>query len=443
MSRARRPVERLGPRALCVQVLCDVVERRRYLDAVLEENRARAGDDAALVQEMAYGTMRWYHQLDAITAQLLDKPLKPKDDDLRLSLLLGLYQLRFMRVAAHAAVDETVDAVTALGKPWAKGMINACLRAYQRDQQQSGARADGIIARNPVARFSHPAWMIEHIQRDHPTNWEEILNANNERPPMTLRVNLQRQSREHYLQRLQQAGIAATTLATGDSAIVLDAAVAVATLPGFAAGDVSVQDAAAQLAAALLDAQPDMRVLDACAAPGGKAAHLLERTPTLKLVALDAEPARVTLIESTLKRLGLAATVQVADAATPATWWDRQPFDRILADVPCSASGVMRRHPDIKLRRTPVDLDALATSQARILDGLWPTLRSGGKLLYATCSVFARENEDQITAFLKRHADATEQPLAHPAAEQRRHGIGFVPGRETMDGFFYACVAKR
>jgi 16S rRNA (cytosine967-C5)-methyltransferase len=426
-----------------VQVLCEVVERRRFLDAVLDEYLPRAGNDAALVQEMAYGTVRWYHQLDAIAAQLLAKPLKPKDDDLHLSLLLGLYQLRYMRVAPHAAVDETVEAVTVLGKPWAKGMINACLRAYQRDQQQSGARSDGIVARNPVARFSHPAWMIELAQQDHPTTWEQILTANNERPPMTLRANLRKQTRDLYLQRLRAAGIEARALDSGDAAIVLDAPVAVAALPGFADGEVSVQDAAAQLAAALLDLRPGQRVLDACAAPGGKSAHLLERTPEIVLLALDAAADRVALLESNLQRLGLAASVRSADAADAVAWWDGQPFDRILADVPCSATGVIRRHPDIKLRREPTEVDQLVATQARILDGLWPTLKPGGKLLYATCSVLARENDQQIATFLARHRDAIEISLTHPAARARAHGIEILPGTETMDGFFYACVEKK
>jgi 16S rRNA (cytosine967-C5)-methyltransferase len=426
-----------------VQVLCDVVEHGRFLDTALEERRAQAGAEAPLVQEMAYGTLRWYHLLEAIAAQLLDKPLKTKDTDLHLSLLLGLYQLRLMRVAPHAAVDETVEAVTALGKGWAKGMINACLRAYLRDQQQGGARAEGIVARNPVARFSHPAWLIEALQHDHPDAWEEILQANNERAPMTLRVNGRRQSRADYLARLRTAGIAARALESVASAIVLEAPLAVTALPGFADGDVSVQDAAAQLAAEFLDAQPGERVLDACAAPGGKSAHLLERTAELALTALDTDPDRVALIEATLRRLQLAATVGTADAAMPAAWWDARPFDRVLADVPCSASGVIRRHPDIKLRRRPADLDTLAATQARLLDGLWPTLKSGGKLLYATCSVLARENELQVAAFLARHRDAIEQPLTHPAAQKRARGIQFVPGRETMDGFFYACVEKR
>ncbi len=429
----------VDPRALCVQVLCDVVERRRYLDAVLEERLAGNRDHAALIQEMAYGTVRWYHQLEAIAAQLLTKPLKIKDQDLQLSLLLGLYQLRNMRVAAHAAVDETVEAVTALGKPWAKGMINACLRNYLRNPM----RADGIIARDPVARFSHPAWLIDLIRRDHPETWEQILLANNERPPMALRVNLRRQSRDTYLEQLRAAGIAAHTHASVDTAVVLDTPVPVSILPGFAAGAVSVQDAAAQLAATLLDAQPGARILDACAAPGGKMAHLQERSADLDLLALESEPERAPLIEQNLKRLGLAANIATGDAGAPETWWDKRPFDRILADVPCSATGVIRRHPDIKLRRQPQDLEKLNAAQARILDGLWPTLRPGGKLLYVTCSVLAAENENQIAAFLKRHADALESPLALAVAGARRHGIQILPGTDAMDGFFYACVAKR
>ncbi len=439
MSRARR----LDPRALCVQILCEVLQRRRYLDAVLEERWARDRDNAALVQEMAYGTVRWYHQLDAVAAQLLDKPLKAKDQDLHLLLLLGLYQLRTMRVGSHAVVDETVEAANTLGKPWAKGLINACLRAYLRDHERGGARADGIIARDPQARFSHPAWLIEIIRHDHPETWEHILQANNERPPMVLRVNLRQQTREVYLQRLRAAGIAATALDIADTAVMLETPVSVSTLPGFAAGEISVQDAAAQLAAVLVDAQSGERVLDACAAPGGKTAHILERTPDLDLLALDADAERVALIETNLQRLRLTATVRTADAAELATWWDRQLFDRILADVPCSATGVIRRHPDIKLRRQPEDFGKLTTAQARLLHGLWPSLRPGGKLLYVTCSVLAAENENQIAAFLARHADALEVPLTLAAASPRRHGMQILPGRETMDGFFYACLAKQ
>lgn len=430
---------RLGPRALCVQVLCEVIERRRYLDTALEQNVERAGSHAPLVQEMAYGTLRWYHQLEAVANQLLDKPLKIKDQDLHLSLLLGLYQLRFMRVATHAAVDETVDAVIALGKPWAKGMVNACLRSYVRNP----ARADGIVERNPSARFSHPTWFIDMLRRDHAEQWEQILNANNERAPMTLRVNLCRQSRDAYRQRLHDVGIAATILNALDTALVLETPVPVSALPGFDTGEVSVQDAAAQLAANLLDAQPHQRVLDACAAPGGKTAHLLERTPDINLTALDIDAARILKITANLNRLGLVADIREGDATVPDSWWDKQPFDRILIDAPCSATGVIRRHPDIKLRRRPDDIAMLTATQKQLLERLWPLLRPGGKLLYVTCSVLSDENEQQIAAFLVCHADASEEALAHPAAEKRLHGIQILPGRETMDGFFYACLAKR
>lgn len=430
---------RLGPRALCVQALCDVVDKRRYLDTALEQPLAHAGKDAALVQEMAYGTLRWYHHLDVVIDQLLLKPLKTKDHDIRLSLMLGLYQLRFMRVAQHAAVDETVDALEAIGKGWAKGLVNACLRSYLRNP----ARADGVVERNPVARFSHPLWLIDMLRQDHPADWEQILTVNNERAPMTLRVNVRRQPRENYLQRLRDAGIAATALDAVPTAVVLESPVAVSALPGFDVGDVSVQDAAAQLAAIYLDAQPGQRVLDACAAPGGKSAHLLEQGTGIELTALDIDKDRVALIESNLKRLGLTADVRHGDATEPDAWWDRRPFDRILIDAPCSATGVIRRHPDIKLRRRQEDLDKLAATQEQMLAHLWPLLRPGGKLLYATCSVLAVENEKRIAAFLANHPDAVEQPLSQTAAQKRAHGIQILPGRETMDGFFYACLVKR
>jgi len=438
MSRARR----LSPRALCAQVLCEVVERRRYLDVVLQERLPHQAEHAALIQEMAYGTLRWYHQLDAIAAQLLQHPLKEKDSDLYLLLLLGLYQLRGMRVATHAVVDETVAAAEALGKPWAKGLINACLRAYLRDINQGGKRAEGIVERDPVARFSHPAWLIDMLRQDRPTAWESILEANNARPPLTLRVNVRVQSRAAYLQQLHDAGIGAAARDLVPSAITLDTPVSVTQLPGFAHGAVSVQDAAAQVAAVLLDVQPGHTLLDACAAPGGKTAQLLESSPDLDLLALDNDAARVGLIEQNLKRLGLRARVKTADAAEPQTWWDQRPFDRILADVPCSATGVIRRHPDIKLRRQPEDLEKLCATQARLLEGLWPTLRTGGKLLYVTCSVLAAENEHQVAAFLTRHTDAQELALTVAGGEPLTHGVQLLPGVHGTDGFFYACLVK-
>jgi 16S rRNA (cytosine967-C5)-methyltransferase len=285
--------------------------------------------------------------------------------------------------------------------------------------------------------------MIDLVQKDHPENWQQILNANNERAPMTLRVNAGRQSRDVYLERLRAQQLDAQTLAPCEQALVLATPAPVGALPGFEHGDVSVQDAAAQLAAVFLDAQPGQRVLDACAAPGGKTAHLLERTPGLALLALDTDNLRTPLIETNLKRLGLQAELRVVDAAETGTWWDGRSFDRILLDVPCSASGVIRRHPDIKLRRQPADLLKLEQTQTRLLTALWPLLAPGGKLLYTTCSVFARENEDRIAAFLASQADAAEVPLACAGAQSRRHGLQVLPGTQTMDGFFYACLVKR
>jgi 16S rRNA (cytosine967-C5)-methyltransferase len=420
-------------------VVEQVVVRARYLDAALTEILERTpARDGALVQEMSYGTLRWFDQLATVAALFLDKPLKQKDQDVYALLLIGLYQLRFMRVARHAAVKETVEAASALNKPWAKNLLNACLRASLREE----ARVRAAIAADPAAAFSHPAWLLEEIKRHWPDDWAAILLANNERPPLALRVNRRHQSREQYLARLAQAGLTAHAHAFSDTAVILESPVAVSELPGFAQGDVSVQDAAAQLAAPLLDARPGERALDACAAPGGKTGHLLEQAALAELVALDREPARVKLIEDNLARLGLAAQVRTGDAAQPAAWWDGRPFDRILADVPCSATGVIRRHPDIKRRRRPEDLPRLMATQEQILEGLWPLLKPGGKLLYATCSILPEENENRMTAFLRRHADAAEEPLATGAGRARAVGRQMLPGEAGMDGFYYARLRK-
>jgi 16S rRNA (cytosine967-C5)-methyltransferase len=440
--RSKRAPARVNPRALAARVVEQVVVQAHYLDAALTETlaalpRAQARD-TALVQEMSYGTLRWFDQLATVAALFLDKPLKPKDQDVYALLLVGLYQLQFMRVAQHAAVKETVEAAAALKKPWAKNLLNACLRASLRET----ARAQAAIAANPCAAFSHPAWLLEEIKRHWPENWAAILVANNERPPMVLRVNRLHQSRDQYLARLAQAGIAASAHALSETAVVLASPLAVTGLPGFAAGDVSVQDAAAQLAAPLLDARAGERVLDACAAPGGKTGQLLEQAALAELVALDRKPARVKLIEENLTRLKLGAKTVTGDAANPAGWWDGQAFDRILADVPCSATGVIRRHPDIKVRRRPGDLPRLIAAQERILEGLWPLLKPGGKLLYATCSILPVENENRMTAFLRRHPDAAEDVLTTEAGRERAVGRQILPGEAGMDGFYYARLRK-
>jgi 16S rRNA (cytosine967-C5)-methyltransferase len=387
-----------------------------------------------LIQELAYGTLRWYHQLAGIARVFVARPFKRKDADVHALLLAGLYQLRHLRVPDYAAVDATVAAADLLEKGWAKGVINASLRAYLRE----GARADTAIAASEELRYSHPAWLIAAIRRDHPNDWTRILDANNERPPMTVRVNTARATRADCLELFRQNDIAAHPHATVATAIVLDRPVAVDRIPRFTDGWVSVQDAAAQLAAGWLHAQPGQRVLDACAAPGGKAMHVLERTPALgELVALDIDVRRLERLQSNLRRIGAHARTSVADATEARQWWDGVPFDRILVDAPCSATGVIRRHPDIKVRRQPEELTKLERTQARILEGVWPCLARGGKLLYVTCSLLSAENEDQIRTFAMRRSDVVVEPL------DGESGIGrqILPGSE-MDGFYYARLRK-
>lgn len=439
----RTTAARINPRAVAAQVVEAVVVHARYLDTALAESLAalpRAQrHESALIQEMAYGVLRWFHRLEAVAALFLDKPLKEKDQDVQALLLTGLYQLQYMRVAPHAAVKETVDAAVALKKSWAKNLLNACLRSYLRDE--SSAHAE--VAAKPSAAYSHPAWLIEEIRRHWPDDWEAILAAGNERPPLVLRVNRRKTTREQYLARLTAAGIPAKLPPLTETAVMLDTPMAVNELPGFAQGDVSVQDAGAQLAAVWLDVKPGDRVLDACAAPGGKTGHLLEHAPGMaELVALDREPARVALIEENIARLGLTAKTIVGDAANPADWWDGRPFDRMLVDAPCSATGVIRRHPDIKVRRRPEDLPKLIATQARILDGLWPLLKPGGKLLYVTCSILPVENETQMAAFRTRHPEAQDEILPMSAGRARSSGRQILPGEAGMDGFYYACLRK-
>jgi 16S rRNA (cytosine967-C5)-methyltransferase len=348
-------------------------------------------------------------------------------------------------VKDYAAVSETVAAAEHLKKPWAKNLINACLRSYLRDKDMALETVD----RDPVSRYSHPAWLLAALKKTWPDHWRAIVDADNKNPPMSLRVNLRKTSRELYLDELTRHGITAEPAKLTDCGLTLGQPLPVAMLPGFAEGLVSVQDIAAQWAAILLDVQPGARVLDACAAPGGKTGHLLERYGDIdELVAVDKDPNRTALIDANLQRLGLTATLVTGDATVPQQWWDGSRFDRILVDAPCSATGVIRRHPDIKVHRTAADISAQAQRQAVILDRSWPLLETGGKLLYATCSVMAEENERQIESFLARHPEAIAVPLAASAAAQPQFGIPrpvgrqILPGDGGMDGFYYALLQK-
>jgi 16S rRNA (cytosine967-C5)-methyltransferase len=377
----------------------------------------------AAVQDLAYGTLRNLGLLDAILAQLLRKPVKPA---LHALLLAALYQLRARPRSSHTTVDQTVRAVSRL-EPAAKGLANAVLRNYLRE-------ADALVARcdSEAAHYSYPQWWIDRIRLAWPQHWESVLNAGNLRPPMTLRVNRRRLRAEQYLEKLAERGLAGELI--GPQAVLLEHPMPIEALPGFSAGDVSVQDAGAQLAAPLLDVQPGMRVLDACAAPGGKTGHILELADCV-LTALDSDPARLPRVSDNLARLGFSARVICADCSSPGRWCDNGPFERILLDAPCTASGVVKRHPDIKWLRRDSDIAQLSATQGRMLETLWHQLASGGKLLYATCSVFPQENAETIASFLARNNGARRLPLAGL-------GDGQLLPDARHDGFFYALLEK-
>ncbi len=417
---------------------------RVFDGAALPAALAAAGADTAgparsLVHELAYGTLRHWGALDAITRALAAKPIV--DRELALLVAVALYQIGHTRAPAFAIVDQAVDAAAALGKPAAKPLVNALLRRYLRER----VVLDAQVQHDDVARWSHPAWWIARLRADHPAHWQAILAAGNGRPPLALRVHARRTTRDALLARFAAAGIAAR--AGGDAGIIVDIAQPVATLPGYAEGEFSVQDLGAQLAAPLLGLDAGMRMLDACAAPGGKATHALE-IADVELTALDRDAQRLDRVIANFARLGLAGPrtqVVAGDAREPATWWDGRAYDRILADVPCTASGVVRRHPDGKWLRRASDVPAFAAEQRAILDALWPLLAPGGRLLYATCSVFADENEARIADFTARHPGALREPLSF-APGVAHDGGQLLPSaadaEHNQDGFFYALVSK-
>jgi 16S rRNA (cytosine967-C5)-methyltransferase len=428
-----------NPRAVAVSVLTRVVRDGQSLSSLLPHSlNSLPPERRALAQELCYGTLRWWPRLEFLLGQLMDKPLKAKELEVKCLLMCGLYQLGYMDIPPHAAVSETVAVTQLLRKGWAKGLVNAVLRRFQRER----VSLEAALAHNESAACAHPVWLLKLLQQDWPQQWPEIVDANNQRPPMTLRSNRSRQGREAYLEELVQAGIPADASPHAPDALTLEQPLGVEQLPGFSEGRVSVQDAAAQLAATLVAPERGMRVLDACAAPGGKTGHLLEICSDIELVALDIEEQRLSRVSENLERLGLHASLVAADAAAPKSWWDGKPFDRILLDAPCSATGVIRRHPDIKLLRRAEDIDQLVRLQATILAALWPLLRPGGLLVYATCSVLQQENSRQLANFLARHDDASELPLQAEWGHTATIGRQILPNQDGMDGFYYACIEK-
>lgn len=427
-------------RSLATQVLTQVIGQKRSLSDCLDSHLNTLTDprERALAQALCYGVLRWLPRLQAIVDHLLDKPLKAKEGDIQVLLYIGLYQLLYLRIPPYAATAATVQVARMLQKNWATALVNAILRRFQRQRETLLTTVDA----KPVSRWSHPAWWLKHLKAQWPQQWQTIIEANNAHPPLTLRINTRWLSRERYLEHLKAAQIAAAPLTITEEGVVLDEPVDVACLPGFDQGWISVQDGAAQLAATLLEIPEQAWVLDACAAPGGKAAHLLERYDIAALWALDKQPARVAKLAATLKRLRLTAQLHCADASQPNMWWTGQLFDRILLDAPCSGSGVIRRHPDIKYLRQPQDLVTLSAQQTQLLDALWPLLKPTGHLLYVTCSVFAEENQLQIAQFLARHADAYEKVLDVSWGQALAKGRQILPGEDNLDGFYYACLIK-
>lgn len=396
------------------------------LDSTFKSHSDITPQQRAVAQDLSYGTLRYYGRVQSVLSQLLDKPLT--HEGVHRLLLVALYQLLYDKASAHTVVNQAVEAAATFKKSWAKGLVNGVLRNYLRRVEEFAE----VDSQNEVARFSYPQWWIDKLKSQYPEAWQSILESGNTHPPMSLRINLRKVTPQDYSATLSELEIAHELL--GGQAVVLTKPLPVDQLPGFVDGVVSVQDYGAQFAAELLDVKPGMRVLDACCAPGGKTGHILELAE-VEMVALDHDAERLQRVQSNLDRLQLNASLLAGDAANPENWWDGVPFDRILADVPCTASGIVRRHVDIKWLRREVDVHTFAAQQALILSSLWQLLAKGGKLLYATCSIFHEENQRQIDRFLEQHKDATQLLLTHPQNGQ------LIPCAQH-DGFFYALLQK-
>lgn len=422
----------------------------RVLEAVLVKGRSLATArslvqdkleprERSLAMEMVNGVLRWRFRLEALLAKLLSKSLRKKDYDIQLVLLLALYELTELSTPDYAVVNEAVAQTRRVGKKWASGMVNAVLRSFIRDRDELLT----LIDEDDVARFSHPRWLIDLLQQDWPQQVEQILDASNQRPPMWLRVNAGKVSVEDYIKLLDAQQIKAVRHPVAEAALKLDSPMDVSQLPGFAEGLVSVQDAAAQLATKLLGAEDGERVLDLCAAPGGKTCHVLETAANIEMVAVEVESLRMQRLQQNLDRLDLHARLIIGDATDTNSWWDGQLFDRVLVDAPCSASGVIRRHPDIKSLRHADDLVSLSQIQQQILLQALNMLKPGGTLLYVTCSVLKQENEQQLERLLSTTTEAGEVVIDENWGIACRHGRQLLPGVLDGDGFYFARLKKQ
>jgi len=430
-------------RALVAKSLSGVIYKGKSLTEILPEFDKLDDRDKGLARELTFGTLRKYYPLEVISEQLLNKPLKKKDSDLQCLILVGLYQLFFTRIPDHAVLSETVQATISLKKKWARNLINALLRKALRESEQLLS----IMDKSPSIAASLPKWLYKQLREDWPNNFEEIAKNSHQRAPLTLRVNRRHGSREEYLSRLNAVEINAEIHPLADQALLLEKSCDITKLPGYAEGDFSIQDSAAQMAAQLLEVKAGQRILDACAAPGGKTSHILELTDNkAKVLALDNSARRLQRLDENMSRLKLNAQTIVADASDTDSWFDGEMFDRILCDAPCSGLGIIRRHPDITVLRRESDIDALNAIQQQLLDSLWQCLKPGGIFLYSTCSVLKSENTMQISRFLDSHNDATLCDTCPADSdidnENTSQDWQIFPGELKMDGFYYAKLHK-
>ncbi|CAM3239690.1 Ribosomal RNA small subunit methyltransferase B [Klebsiella spallanzanii] len=421
-------------RALAAQAIEQVVEQGQSLSNVLPPLQQKVGEkDRALLQELCFGVLRALNQLEWLISKLMNRPMKGKQRTIHFLIMVGLYQLLYTRIPAHAALAETVEGAVAVKRPQLKGLINGVLRQFQRQQEELLTE----FAQNEN-RYLHPKWLLKRLQQAWPDQWQAIADANNQRPPMWLRVNRNHHSRDEWLAFLEAAGLQGFTHSDYPDAVRLATPVPVHALPGFDEGWVTVQDASAQGCMRYLAPENGERILDLCAAPGGKTTHILEVAPQASVLAVDIDEPRLSRVYDNLKRLGMKAEVKQGDGSHPEQWCGDEQFDRILLDAPCSATGVIRRHPDIKWLRRDRDIIELAQLQAKILDAIWPHLKPGGTLVYATCSILPEENSEQIAAFLSRTPNAELQTTGTPDKPGQQN----LPGAEEGDGFFYAKLIK-
>ena len=432
---------RQNPRLSAIETLAKVLDKGQNLSdadsaALLTDER-----DRSLARHLAYGVCRWLNSLEWLSSQLLRKPLKKRDKDIHRLILIGLFQLGHDSTAPYAAINETAECARVVGKAWAVAVINAVLRRFQRERQQWLDQLE-----NQPERFAHPAWLLKKIQADWPDNWQDIVQANNQAAPLWLRVNRSRQEQNDLNSLLSNSGFTVAGHPSAPDAIKLSPPAPVSGIPGFSEGLISVQDPAAQLAVDLLKLDDHLRVLDACAAPGGKTCHILERFPTIEMTAVELKQSRLARVRENIDRLGFAPgtglKLLAGDAADPSSWWDGVKYQRILLDAPCTATGVIRRHPEIKWLRTMEQLEKVVQTQENLLNQLWPLLEPGGILVYATCSIMADENNRQISRFLAEHADAEALPLEAEWGLKLDFGRQILPGMEEMDGFYYARMRK-